>query len=423
MLTVEQNERLTRVGPGTPCGELMRRYWHPIAATSQMKDRYTMAIRILGEDLVLYKDRSGIFGLIDAYCPHRRMGMIYGIAEEHGLRCPYHGWLFDETGRTLEMPYEETEDSETQFKNKVRIHAYRVHQQSGMIFVYMGPEPAPLFPQWDLYSMEGVTREIGMAVLPCNWLQIQENSLDPVHVEWLHQYLFNYVTERVGRTDLARPVLAHKRIGFDVSEYGIIKRRVVEGGSEEDEDWKVGHPIIFPNILRNKAGVGKSGEGFQIRTPLDDTHTAHWWYYCYPQGPDDPQAQRDEDIPHYTVPVPQLDEKGEPRWELLLSAAGQDLSAWVTQGEIADRRLESLGRSDKGIILFRRMLEENIRIVEDGGDPKVTFRDPSTNVNLTQATENMTRAGAANNMVTQRRSWEANPSAAKVAAMARPRSL
>ena len=123
MLTAEQNDRLARVGPGTPCGELMRRYWHPVAAASQMKDRYTMKVRILGEDLVLYKDRSGTFGALDPYCPHRRMGLVYGIPEEKGLRCPYHGWLFDETGKTLEQPYEETEDPQSRFKDKVRAKA------------------------------------------------------------------------------------------------------------------------------------------------------------------------------------------------------------------------------------------------------------------------------------------------------------
>jgi 5,5'-dehydrodivanillate O-demethylase oxygenase subunit len=103
MLTQEQNDRISRVGRGTPCGELMRRYWHPVAAAAQMKDKYTMAVRILGEDLILYKDRGGVYGLIDPYCPHRRMNLIYGIPEDRGLRCPYHGWCFDEPGQCIEQ--------------------------------------------------------------------------------------------------------------------------------------------------------------------------------------------------------------------------------------------------------------------------------------------------------------------------------
>src|SRR5437879_5522264 len=144
MLTAEQNDRLTRVGPGAPMGELMRRYWHPVATLSQMKDKYTKKVRVLGEDLILYKDLSGTYGLVDNFCPHRRMSMIYGVPEEHGLRCAYHGWLFGETGQCLEQPYEETEDPDGRFKDKVCIQAYPVQQMAGLLFAYLGPKPAPL---------------------------------------------------------------------------------------------------------------------------------------------------------------------------------------------------------------------------------------------------------------------------------------
>ena len=102
MLSVDANERLTRVGRGTPMGVLMRRYWHPIAASVELDERPTKEVRLLGEDLVLYKDRSGAFGLIDRVCAHRRVNLAYGIPEEHGLRCMYHGWLYDETGQCIE---------------------------------------------------------------------------------------------------------------------------------------------------------------------------------------------------------------------------------------------------------------------------------------------------------------------------------
>ena len=110
MLTAELNDRYTKVGPGTPMGELMRRYWHPVAAVSQMNDIFTKKVRLLGEDLILFKDRSGNFGLIEPLCAHRRMNLIYGIPEENGIRCPYHGWLYDSSGQCTEQPYEETED-------------------------------------------------------------------------------------------------------------------------------------------------------------------------------------------------------------------------------------------------------------------------------------------------------------------------
>ena len=147
MLTVEQNDRLTRVGPGSPTGELMRRYWHPISAVAMMNDRATKPIRLLGEDLILYKSNKGVYGLVDNYCPHRRMGMVYGIPTDEGIRCAYHGWMFDETGRCLEQPYEETEAPDNRFKDKVRIKAYPLEVKAGLIFAYIGPSPAPLLPE------------------------------------------------------------------------------------------------------------------------------------------------------------------------------------------------------------------------------------------------------------------------------------
>ncbi len=257
MLTAEENERMTRVGPSTPMGELLRRYWYPIAASSQLSERGTRPIRLLGEDLVLYRDRQGNLGLVGDRCPHRRAGMVFGIPEDDGLRCAYHGWKYAADGRCIEQPYEQTEDPSGTFRDRISIKAYRVHERKGMIFAYMGPEPAPLFPNYDLFVWDGVMRDVGHGIVPCNWLQIMENSLDPVHVEWLHTYFSNFVLERLGRPDLrrgdanmGRTPWRHTRIGFDVFEHGIVKRRLLEGMTEEDDGWSVGHPVIFPNILR-----------------------------------------------------------------------------------------------------------------------------------------------------------------------------
>lgn len=391
MLTQAQNDRLSRVGPGTPCGELMRRYWHPVAAAAQMKDKYTMPVRILGEDLILYKDRGGVYGLIDPFCPHRRMSMIYGIPEDRGLRCAYHGWCYDETGQCIEQPYEEAE-GDSRFKEKIRIKAYPVREQAGLLMAYLGPEPAPLLPAWDVYTMPNMLRDIGYAMLPCNWLQCQENSLDPVHLEWLHSAFTNYVLERLERPDRVKQK-THVKIGFDVFEYGIVKRRVVAGGSEEDTAWADGHPIVFPNMLRQGGSgdgtpgtFGQQGPAFQIRTPIDDYNTAHWWVACYPRLEGE-AGQEPEDIPVYYPLVPSLTEEGQPRWEILDTNSAQDPAAWITQGPIADRSQEHLGRSDRGIILFRQMLEDNIRLVEQGKDPMNTFRDPEKNVYHSMRTE------------------------------------
>ena len=299
MLTAEQNQRFTQVGPGTPAGELMRRYWHPIVAVSQMNNRATKPIRLLGEDLILYKSLSGVYGLVDNYCPHRRMGMVYGIPTEQGIRCAYHGWMFDETGKCLEQPYEETEAPDNHFKDKVRIKAYRLQVMAGLIFAYIGPEPAPLLPNWDVFAIDNVIRDIGYTELPCNWLQCQENSLDPVHSEWLHGEWGNYIATVNGNGDKVRKRYENERIGFDRFQYGIIKRRLVKGGGYDDPEWAQGHPIVFPYSLRQGGSgialdtwkkptdspgiVSGVGPSFQIRVPLDDTHTGHWWVMCHPK--------------------------------------------------------------------------------------------------------------------------------------------
>lgn len=397
MLTQEQNDRLTLVGPGTPMGDVMRRYWHPIATVSQMKARDTFPVRLLGEDLVLYRDLSGTWGLIADRCPHRSMSMVYGMPAKCGLRCSYHGWLFDETGACTEQPYEETEDPGSSFKEKVSITAYPVSEAGGMLFAYMGPAPVPQLPPWDLFVMDDVVREVGYAVVPCNWLQIMENSLDPIHVEWLHQHMFNYVVDKLGQSERKRDPLLHEKIGFDVFEYGITKRRILEGETEADEDWAVGHPIVFPNYLKSGSAATPV---FQIRVPIDDENTGYWWYRCYtPESGIEIKPQAPEDIPFYDAPVPVLDPAGLPQWGILDNNSGQDIVAWITQGAITDRTKENLGRSDKGVILYRKLLEDALQAVENGKDPMNVFRGSTVN-RIDLAVEKAKLKGRAGNVLT-----------------------
>jgi 5,5'-dehydrodivanillate O-demethylase len=377
MLTQEQNERLTRVGPGTPMGDLMRRYWHPIGTVSQMKGRDTLPVKLLGEELVLYRDLSSTYGLIAARCPHRSMSLVYGIPEKCGLRCAYHGWVFNENGACIEQPYEDTENPEGHFKDAIVTPAYKVAQMGGMFFGYLGPDPAPVLPPWDLFVMGDVMREACFAVVPCNWLQIMENSLDPVHVEWLHQHMRDYVMDKLGTPEKKRGRLSHEKVGFDEFEYGIVKRRILEGETEADEDWAVGHPVVFPNYLKSGS---VSTPAFQIRVPMDDENTAYWWYRCFTKESGVPiKPQSPDEIPFYTAPVPQLDQTGLPQWDILDNNSGQDIVAWITQGAITDRSHENLGRSDKGVVLYRKMLEDALQAVEKGEDPKNVFRDPGIN--------------------------------------------
>ena len=393
MLTKEQKERLTQVGPGTPMGELMRRYWQPIAAYSELSQNPTKAIRLLGENLVLYKDRSGKLGLLEASCAHRRVHLLYGIPEDNGLRCPYHGWLYDETGQCLEMPAEAPDST---FPSRVRLKAYPVEELGGLVFAYLGPAPVPLVPHWGPFVNEGV-RDIGWAIVGCNWLQVQENSLDPMHGEFLHRYFSNYVMERQGlledrgtlkhgRDYKAAPGLEnnwrgaakiahHTKVGFTIFDHGILKHRLIEGEDEATSpSWRIGHPILVPNYEH-----GGGGGGFQIRVPMDDTHTYYIWYGVRDAAPGENAHQAPEDIPVYRTPMPGVDENGIPLWDLFDNNSGQDHMAWQSQGPVMRRDLEKLGQSDVGVIMFRRLLNEQIDIVEDGGDPMNVFRDPAKN--------------------------------------------
>ena len=376
MLTKQQNRRFTEIGPGTSMGNLMRRYWQPFATVKQLHDHPTRAITLLGEHLVAFRDRSGRYGLVQEFCPHRNSNLLWGIPEPEGLRCPYHGWLFDADGNCLEQP---AESPDSTFKDRIRVSSYPVEELGGMLWAWMGPEPRPMVPHWEAFVRPDVVRSIGWAVLPCNWLQIMENSLDPVHVEWLHRYFSNYVIERLGLQNDAKYwrgqslVQHHEKIGFDVFEHGIIKRRVWSG-SDSKQTWDDSNNAVhFPLMLRHG----------QIRVPTDDTHTLYWWYNVHRKREGDPD-QPPEDIPIYQVPLPGVDEEGLPIWDVMDNASGQDNFAWQSQGPITPRWTEHLGESDKGIILYRRLLREQMKIVEDGGDPMNTFRDPATNVSIPQ---------------------------------------
>jgi 5,5'-dehydrodivanillate O-demethylase len=384
MLSVKDNELLTQVGRGTPMGELMRRYWHPIAATEELEEHPTKAVRLMGEDLVLYKDRSGTYGLIDRLCPHRRVDLSYGIPEEKGLRCMYHGWMMDETGQCIEQPFEETVHPDGRFKEKVKVTAYPVENLAGLLFAYLGPQPAPLLPRWEQLTWDNAVREICITELPCNWLQCQENSLDPLHNEWLHAYYTNVV--RNGVHGLPPNRGTHLKIGFDLFEHGIIKRRVEEGYSEEDDDWKEGHPIMFPHILLVGDEVKST---FQFRVPVDDENTYHVSLYTWRAAPG-AGAPTQERVPYRHVPL--KDDHGHYIVDILFN---QDYMAWVTQGRIARRDLEKLGESDKGIIMYRKLLQEQMEIVADGGDPMCTFRDSSANNSIALPLEHVKWANRA----------------------------
>jgi 5,5'-dehydrodivanillate O-demethylase len=250
----------------------------------------------------------------------------------------------------------------------VKVAGYPVKELAGLIFAYLGPQPAPLLPRWEQLIWDDAVRDIAISHLPCNWLQCQENSVDPVHVEWMHAYFAKYIQEGPGFNgpDQLMNLPKHQKIGFDAFEHGIIKRRVLEGYSEEDDDWKEGHPILFPNILLVGSGASCT---FQFRVPIDDENTYHVSLYAWRPAPG-AVAPMQEVVPYREVAL--KDDDG--RWVVNL-VFNQDYMGWVTQGPIARRDLEKLGESDKGLIMLRKMLREQIGVMEDGGDPMNVFRN------------------------------------------------
>lgn len=361
MLTKERNEALTRVGPGTPMGELLRRYWYPVAFDEDFDSWPIKKVRLLCEDFALYRTPDGSFGIIQEKCPHRHASMVNGIVEEDGIRCGYHGWCYDKTGQCIDQP---AEPENSVFKNKIKAQAGRAETLGGMIWAYIGPEPAPALPRFDVFVMDGL-RDVGHSVLPCNWLQIMENSVDPHHVEYLHGRFFEFLGNQTGfEAPSAFTRAKHVKVGFDPFEWGIIKRRVLEGMSEEDDDWAIGHPLVFPEFMR----VGGGGiDQMQIRVPIDDTHTWAMFYSVHhPEG----AGEFAEHGPLVEYEYQWIDDDGNFIVDYI---EGQDVMAWVSQGEIADRTAEHIGKSDAGVIMLRRMFKEQMKLVAEGTDPAVGF--------------------------------------------------
>jgi len=388
-LTQEENERLTRVGPGTPMGKLLRWYWHPVAATAQLLANPVRKVRILGEDLVLFRDRSGNLGLIGDRCAHRATGLWFGIPDVDGLRCCYHGWKYDATGQCIDQPLEPPGSN---FKLTIRIKGYPVQEMGGLIWAYLGDPPVPLLPRWDQFVRPNTFRHIAGMMLPCNWLQCVENGGDPNHGTYLHGHFFRYVLER--NRALGRPLqqeaidflkkewhmrppapdwdgtitdeMRHefRQIRAETHEYGqrkfMVHLRPVKGGVEHE--WVEHTVVVFPYM-----------RGGQIGVPIDDTHTWHILYLTYTPA-SGVEVPDQEVIPYFEPPWRHAD--GEPNFDYITS---QDELGWWSQGEITDRTREHLGHSDTAIVAYRKLLAEQLAIAERGDEPMNVFRDPELN--------------------------------------------
>jgi 5,5'-dehydrodivanillate O-demethylase len=360
MITREMNELLTRVGPGTAMGNLLRRYWHVVGTGDELLREPVQPVKLLGEDLTLYRDESGKLGLIGDRCAHRAISLAYGIPQANGLRCAYHGWTYNAQGQVVDMPFEPA-------CLPLKIKAYPVQELGGLIFAYLGPDPAPLLPRWDLLVRDDLDKVVDVTPLPCSWLQTVDNALDPVHFEHLHGVFGNYVLKKLGRPPAMVPA-RHVRIEFDVFSFGVYKRRLLEGEPEENnDDWEVGHPILFPNIL----AVGSAHRPtLQIRTPVDEEHTIQFAYRTVER------AQGADPRPVKTVHTSLFEADGRVKAD---NIPNQDMLAWVEQGPLTDRSTHHQATSDKGVMLYYNLILEQFARMDRGEDPLGVIRDPAAN--------------------------------------------
>lgn len=375
MLSAERNEMLTRMGPGTPMGELLRRYWWPIAFSADLPPRDIRKVRLLGEDLALYRLRDGSVHVLEDSCPHRGTALSYGIVEEEGVRCPYHGWLFDGAGACREQP---GEPADSTFHERVAAKAYRAQELGGLVWLYLGPAPAPLLPKYDLFTWDDAIRDVGHATIPCNFVQIQENAVDLDHVAWLHGRYSKWLASRGVADEIPEMFTQLNEVTeFERTDYGILMRRRLQGQDETADDWAVGHPLVFPNLLR----LGGGGSyAFHIRVPIDDENTWALWYDAYKPG----GKPVTDPGPVTSFEVPWRDENGD---FILNNVEGQDIMAWVTQGRIADRTRERLGTVDRGVIMLRQLFFEQMDLVAAGQDAMNVLREGDQVIDVPQEEE------------------------------------
>ena len=366
MVSENEVERIAHVSPGTPVGELLRRYWFPVGC-SQLLESKPQRVRLLGEDLVLYRGASGEPGLLELRCAHRGVALNFGRVEGDSLRCAYHGWLYDRSGHCLEQP---AEPEATGFRDRIQLRSYRAQEYGGIIFGYLGPDPAPLLPKYDVLNMgaNGVKR-IQVQTVHANWFQHVENTVDISHLSWLHGHTF--------------PAYGAKKISYhwERKEYGVDNVMLIEGIDDT-------HVSCFGFPTQNRfalPAVDPNGElvlSMIYRVPVDDYSTLLYFVQFYPSDTVSLTTSRRESEPGVYTPL-------ESDW-WGIDVNDQDRMAVEQQGVIANRSREHLGASDGGIVLIRQMVREALAVVAQGKDPLGVIRDEAHQViNFPQKSEMM----------------------------------
>ncbi len=350
---------LAEVGPGTPCGEYQRRFWMPVAMTNQFDDK-PYRIRILGEDLVLFREKGGQLGLVHLHCAHRNMSLEFGIIEEGGIRCSYHGWKYNVDGTVLETP---CEPPASKIKEKVCLGAYPVVEYKGLAFTFMGPpDKMPPFPFYDTFDEEGDEMFPYLIDSPCNWLQVMENAWDPFHTVYLH-------TKAV-RSQFIEAFAELPRIEYFSTSIGDFYTNTRRVG---DIIWLRVHDKVLPSFTQNGGHFPTPDESLYFArcglsrwvVPIDDENSRVIAWRHFREG-DDPKGLTNRD----NVGFGKTDFYGQGAdrsYEQRQSDPG-DYDAWVSQGPKNIHARENMGFTDRGVAKVRRKLRLAIKNVQDGGD-------------------------------------------------------
>jgi len=393
MISREENNLLTQTGPGTPCGELMRRYWQPIALSEELpQGGAPLRVNVLGEELVLFRDDHGQPGLLGLHCSHRGTDLSYGRIENGGLRCIYHGWLYDVCGRIIEQPGEPGGGAN---RDQIRHRAHPCRESGGVIFTYMGPGEPPLLPDYEFLNVPAEQRAVTKILYNCNYLQGNEGNIDPVHLSFLHQFLADAPTPLrrvVPGTDTTDNTLLGKDIApaieVELADFGL--RICTRRASGEDKTYLRLTNFVMPNLAA--FGGSTVGEGYSVHwhVPIDDS--SHWKYvFMFSREKalpaelvDKSRAELDADFRLTRSGANRYQQDREAMKTKTFTGMGynfqaHDAFATESQGAIQDRTTEHLVSSDKAIIAARKLLLNAIDDVKHGRDPQHVVRDPASN--------------------------------------------
>jgi phthalate 4,5-dioxygenase oxygenase subunit len=393
MIPAEENHLLTQTGPRTPCGELMRRYWQPVALTEELpREGAPVKVRILGEELVLFRDEQGRPGLLGLHCSHRGTDLSYARVEDGGLRCLYHGWLYDICGRVIEQPGEAGGGAN---RHEIRHRAHPCQEAGGVIFAYMGPGDPPLLPNYEFLTVPAEYRTVVKIYEECNYLQGNEGNIDPVHLSFLHQSLNEAQIARrriVPGSDATDNTLLAEDIAptieVEITDYGLRIYTLRDAG--RDKRYIRITNFVMPNL--SVFGGSTVGAGYSIHwhVPIDDTHH---WKYTFAFNREKPlddflrNRNRAELSADYRLTRNRSNRYQQDRESMKTQTftgmgsnfQAHDAFATESQGPVQDRTAEHLVTSDKAIVAARKLLLNGMQDVKDGRDPRHVIRDPNAN--------------------------------------------